>query len=71
MLRNGTPIREFSFTVGPDGRFVRPSYSDSLALPNYGILVPAKVLGTTEKWNSATWKTEMFYGNTLAGFTLQ
>lgn len=71
MLRKGAPIREFSFTVGSDGRFVRPAYSDSFAVPYHGILVPAKVIGTSEKWNATSWKTEMFYGNTINGFTLQ
>lgn len=71
MLRNGAPVREFSFTVGPDGRFVRPPYSDSFTVPYYGILVPAKVIGTTEKWNGTSWKADMFYGNPISGFTNQ
>jgi hypothetical protein len=71
MLRNGTPVREFSFEVGADGRFVRPAYSDSFTVPYHGILVPAKVIGGSEKWNATSWKTDMFYGNTISGFTVQ
>ncbi len=71
MLRNGAPVREFKFTVGSDGRFMRPVYSDNFAVPTHGILVPAKVIGTTEKWNATGWKTDMFYGNAISGFTVQ
>ncbi len=69
LFRNGTQIREFSFEVGADGRFVRPAYSDSFFFPQYSILFPAKVMGTTEKWNTTTWKTDMFYGNPISGYT--
>lgn len=71
LLRNGTQVREFSFNVGADGRFVRPAYSDSFIFPQHGILIPAKVMGNTEKWNTMAWKTEMFYGNPIAGFSAQ
>lgn len=71
LYRNGAPIREFTFSVGQDGRLVRPSYSDRFRFPQYGILVPAKVIGTTEKWNQNSWKTDIFYGNPLPGFTGQ
>ena len=71
LLRKGAPFREFAVTVGADGRFVRPSYSDSFTYPDHGILIPAKVIGTTEKWNPNAWKTDMFYGNVLSGLTVR
>jgi hypothetical protein len=71
LFRNGTQIREFSFAVGTDGKFVRPAYSDSFRYPQHSILVPAKVMGNQEKWNPSVWKTDMFYGNPIAGFSIQ
>ena len=70
LYRNGTQIREFAVTVGTDGRFVRPPYSDAFTFPQHGILLPAKVTGNTEKWNPTAWKTDMYYGNTLSGFVV-
>ncbi len=70
LYRNGTQIREFAVTVGTDGRFVRPPYSDAFTFPQHGILLPAKVTGNMEKWNPIAWKTDMFYGNTLSGFAV-
>ncbi|HVF30274.1 MAG TPA: hypothetical protein VNA22_04855 [Pyrinomonadaceae bacterium] len=71
VYRKGTQIREFTFGVGPDGRLVRPSYSDGLRFPQYGILLAAKMISTTEKWNPNAWNADMFYGNPLPGFTIQ
>ncbi|MBK9153645.1 MAG: hypothetical protein IPM25_05435 [Chloracidobacterium sp.] len=69
IYRNGTQIREVAFTVGADGKFVAPSYASQVFLPYHRILLPAKVMGTTEKWDAAAWKTEAFYGNPISGFT--
>lgn len=70
IYRNGTQIRELSFTVGADGRFVIPAYSNQIPLPFYRIILPVKVLGT-EKWDAASWKTEAFYGNPITGFEIK
>ena len=71
IYRSNTPIREISFTVGADGRFVAPAYSSQIPLPYYRLILPVKITGTTEKWNAAAWKTEAFYGNPLTGFAVQ
>jgi hypothetical protein len=71
IFRGGTQIRELSFTVGPDGKFVLPAYTSQIFLPYYRIVVPVKVLGTAEKWNVEAWKTGSFYGNPLSGFAVQ
>jgi hypothetical protein len=67
---SGTQIRELSFAVGADGRFVAPSWSSQIPMPYYRLILPAKVLGT-EKWDTAAWKTDAFYGNPLTGFEIK
>lgn len=72
IYRNGTQIRELSFTVGADGRFVTPSFSSQIPLPYYRFILPVKFVGNTgEKWDAAAWKTNSFYGNPLTGFAVQ
>ena len=71
IYRNGTGIRELSFTVGADGRFVVPAYSSQIPLPYYRLILPVKMIGTTEKWDAAAWKTEAFYGNPVPGFEIK
>jgi hypothetical protein len=71
LFRNGTQIREFSFSIGPDGRFVRPAYSDNFRFLTHAILVPAKVMGNQEKWNPASAKTDIFFANPISGFSPQ
>jgi hypothetical protein len=71
LFRNGTQIREFSASIDSDGRWVRPPYSDVFKFPHNGVLLTAKVMGNQEKWNQATWKSELFYGNPIAGFPAQ
>ena len=71
LFRNNTQIREFGFTVGQDGRIVRPAYSDAFTFRQHGVLVPAKVMGNTEKWNPASARSDLFYGNPIGGFSIQ
>ncbi|MEW6130412.1 MAG: hypothetical protein AB1757_25485 [Acidobacteriota bacterium] len=71
IYRNGAQIREMNFTVGADGKFVAPAYTGQIFLPYHRIIVPVKVIGTTEKVNAIAWKTEAFYGNPLNGFAIQ
>jgi hypothetical protein len=37
---------------------------------NYKVAVPVNVMGTLDKWNRATAKTDQFYRNPLTGFAL-
>jgi hypothetical protein len=71
IYRNNAQIRELTFTVGADGRFVAPAYSDQIPLPYYRLILPVKVIGNSEKWDTAAWKTDAFYGNPLNGFMVQ
>jgi hypothetical protein len=72
IYRNNAQIRELSFTVGADGRFVVPGYSNQIPLPYYRLVLPAKVTaGAAEKFNRTAWKTDAFYGNPLGGFAVQ
>jgi hypothetical protein len=71
IFRNGTQIRELGFSIGSDGRFVAPAYTEQIYMPYHRIILPVKVIGTAEKWNAVTWKTDAFYGNPLTGFTVQ
>lgn len=71
IYRSGTQIRELSFTVGADGRYTVPAYSGQIFMPYYRVILPAKVIGTTEKWTVNDWKTDAFYGNPLTGFAVQ
>jgi hypothetical protein len=62
-------IREAKFSLAADGSPVRNSFSNQI----YSTisLMPVKAMGTVEKWNPNAWKTDMFYGNPLGGFTVQ
>lgn len=68
VFQKGTQIREMSFTVGADGRFEKPSYSDQVFIPYHTVLLPAKVSGADPKTKAAAWKTDSFYGNPVSGF---
>jgi hypothetical protein len=65
----GVQIREAKFSLAADGSPVRNSFSNQI----YSTisLMPVKAMGTAEKWNPNAWKTDMFYGNPLGGFTVQ
>lgn len=68
IFRGGTQIRELDFTIGPDGRFVRPAHSDQIFMPYHTIVLPVKVTAADEKWNATAWKTDSFYSNPITGF---
>jgi hypothetical protein len=71
IYRNGEQIRELSFEIGADGRIVVPAYMNQFFLPYYRVILPAKVIGASEKWNATAWKSEAFYGNPPSGFMAQ
>ena len=69
VFHRGVQVREAKFTVAPNGEIARNSFSKGI-YPSM-TLIPVKVMGTTEKWNPNSWKTDMFYGNPVAGFNVQ
>ncbi len=71
IYRNGAQVREMNFSVGADGRFVAPHYTNQIFMPYHRIILPVKVIQATEKGNATAWKTDAFYGNPLNGFTIQ
>lgn len=64
----GTQVRETKFTVQPNGYLAPNAYAAQLPMENLKIVVPVKIMGTLDKFNSAAWKTDAFYGNPLNGF---
>ncbi len=68
VFHNGVHVREAKFTVGTDGRVVDGGYQEPGFLSYHKVLIPVTIVGTTEKWNAAAWKTDAFYGNPLSGF---
>ena len=70
ILHKGAEVRELKFTVSADGRIADGGFGKQVFMPNYKVIVPVKVIGTSEKWNQTAWKTDAFYGNTLTGFTM-
>jgi hypothetical protein len=65
----GEQVREAKFALAPNGAPVRNAFSDQI----YSAisLIPVKATGTAEKWNPNAWKSDLFYGNPLSGFTVQ
>ena len=71
IYNKGVQIRELEFSVGNDGRFVKPAHSDQVFIPYHTIVLPVKVTSPEEKWDAAAWKTESFYANPVSGFGIQ
>ena len=71
VLWNNKLARSIKFTVGPDGKFD----NGVAAANNLGsdkVIVPVTIIGDQDgQWNRAVWKTEGFYGNPLAGLSVQ
>lgn len=68
IFHKGVQVRETRFTVQPNGWLETNKFASQMPMKNYRALIPVKVMGTLDKWNSAAWKTEAFYGNPLNGF---
>lgn len=66
----GTQVREASFKV-ENGNLVDNGIAARNGFKDHKILIPIKILATTEKWNANAWKTDAFYGNPLSGFSIQ
>lgn len=70
VLHKGVQVREAKFTVGTDGRVVDGGYHKPGYLTYHKVIIPVTIIGPAEKYNPAAWKTEAFYGNPMAGFTM-
>jgi hypothetical protein len=69
VFHKGAQVREAKFTAASDGMIARNGFSNNL-YPSL-TMIPVKAMGTAEKWNPNSWKTGMFYGNPIGGFTVQ
>jgi hypothetical protein len=66
----GQQVRETQFKIA-DGNFVDNGIAKQNGISTDKVLLPVKVMGSVDKWNAATSKTEGFYGNPLMGFSAQ
>lgn len=69
VLYQGVQVREAKFSIA-NGNFVDNGIGKQNNFNDHKIIIPVKVMGTIEKWNTASWKTDAFYGNPLTGFSL-
>jgi hypothetical protein len=65
----GEQVRETKFSI-VDGNFADNGIAKQNKLTTNKIILPVKVMGNVDKWNTATWKADTFYGNPLAGFSV-
>lgn len=63
----GAQVREVKFTMTANGAPAPTPFSNQI-FPTM-TLIPIKVIGNAEKWNPNAWKTDIFYGNPVGGFT--
>ncbi len=67
VFHKGIQIREASFTVS-GGVFADNGVASSNGFSDNKVIIPVKIMGDKDKWNSATWKSDAFYANPLTGF---
>jgi len=63
-------VREANFTIDAAGHIAPNAFSSQIALANYRVIIPVKVMGSFDKPPAPAWSTEMFYANPLTGFSL-
>lgn len=66
----GQQIREMKFNVS-GGNLADNGIAKQNNFNDHKIIIPVKIMATTEKWNATAWKTDAFYGNPLVNFSLQ
>jgi hypothetical protein len=70
VLADGHLARSLKFTVAADGSIVDNGIASSNKLGNDRSIVPVQVIGAQDgTWDKTAWKTGVFYGNPLTGFT--
>jgi hypothetical protein len=71
VLRNGKLARVAKFTVGADGWPNDNGVAVNNKIGGIRKIIPVQVLGDQDLgYNPLAWKTDAFYGNPLAGFTV-
>jgi hypothetical protein len=61
--------RSIKFTVNPNGSFDN-GIGSANKLGSDRVIVPVQVIGDQSPWDRHAWKTDAFYGNPLAGFSV-
>jgi hypothetical protein len=70
VLRDQKLARTATFTVGPDGRIVDNGIAKQNQMGGIRMVLPVKVVGDQDvKYDAASWKNDMLYGNPLSGFS--
>ncbi len=67
VFHKGVQIREASFSVS-GGNLADNGVASANKFGDGKVLIPVKVMGNYDKWNSATWQADAFYSNPLTGF---
>ena len=69
VLWNNRLARSIKFTVGPEGKFDN-GIASANKLGSERVIVPVQIIGDQDgQWDRTAWKTDVFYGNPLTGFT--
>lgn len=71
IFHKGVQVRELKFNIDSKGFIAPNSFSDQVPMIYGGTVVPIKITGTLEKWNTGTNKNDAFYGNPITGFVVQ
>lgn len=67
VFHKGVQIREVAFIIS-GGNFADNGIASGNGFNDQKVIVSVKVMGDKDKWSSATWKADAFYGNPLTGF---
>lgn len=67
---NGDQVRETTFAIGSNGTYADNGIAKQSGFTTDKIILPVKVMGNLDKWNPNALKTDMFYGNPIAGFSI-
>lgn len=69
VLRDQKLARSATFTVGADGRIVDNGIAKQNQMGGIRMVLPVKIVGDADvKYDAASWKNDMLYGNALGGF---
>jgi len=69
VLRDQKLARSATFSVGADGRIVDNGIAKQNLLGGVRMVLPVKIVGDQDlKYDAASWKNDMLYGNPLSGF---
>lgn len=69
VLKGGKLSRSAKFTVESDGKIKQVGLAENTKQGNLSMTIPVKVMpGQDPKWDSNSWKNDMYYGNPVSNF---